>query len=498
MSYSKDSSFRSPPQIGETNWAISLAKHGADSPDEIAEIYYGNAPLIGLNPDMALAQAVEETGWFTSPLWKTRRNPCGLGITGEGVIGLDYGTPTKGILAHLSHLCCYVYTKADCPVEWFEGKWGDPRHGFHDGNPKLSHLQEPQPGRRWAEGEGYVPHILAVLDVVEKEAGKPMTLGHVPAPPINVRLIGIPPKVNGVGVNKTIIPRKPLGSCVHSMVGTLWGTDGWFRRPDVQGLTDYGIGQKDMGGGFAEIIQWCDPYGLLIPWANGEATGVEGDGAAFIAKFGIDQVNRGLVSIELDDNGTPVDSQGRPTTPATSAQWSSLCWMLAYVHAEMLGQTAATFEWNMHHKEFATKDCPFPRIYDFTIEYQAVVREIMDHFQNGIAYDPVGYVINGRTLTVPKRDSVPVPTPPSPDPISVRLVSWYKSNTLEAQGSLDNAVFWECDVNFSQIYPELQGWQRAIRGEFLRAWFHPDASVSCIHPEDWAELEITDMIRKRV
>lgn len=497
MAYESSSSFRSSSQISPVDWVASLKKRGADLPEEIVDCYFGNAPLVGLNPDLALAQAVEETGWFSSSLWRTRRNPCGLGITGPGVLGLDYKTVTKGVLAHLSHLCCYVYTKENCPVEFFEGKWGDPRHLFHDGNPKLSHLQEPKPGRRWAEGEGYVPNILAILSVVAQEGGTTMSIGKVPAPPINVRLIGIPPKVNGVGVDKTTTPRKPLASCVHSMVGTLWGTDGWFRKPNVEGLTDYGIGLKDLGNGFAEILQWCDPYGLLIPWANGEATGVEGDGLAFIAKFGIGQVNRGVVSIELDDNGTPVDSQGRPTTPVSSAQWSSLCWMLAYVHAEMLGQTVDTFDWNLHHREFATKDCPFPRVYDFTEEYQTVVKDIMDHFQHGIPYHAAGYSINGMKITLPQSDAVITPPIPHPDPISQALVSWYMTNSKAAQGSLDNKTFYECDVNFSSIYPELQGWQRAIRGEFLFAWFHPDGEISCVHPEDIVELDETGMVRKR-
>ena len=50
----------------------------------------------------------------------------------------------------------------------------------------------------------------------------------------------------------------PLATCLHSMVGTLWGTDGYFRNPEVQALTDFGIGQVAGDDGLAEILQWND------------------------------------------------------------------------------------------------------------------------------------------------------------------------------------------------------------------------------------------------
>lgn len=170
-SYTPASSFLSAGRFGEARWAQALAAHGADLPGRIVGVYHDRAADLGLNPDLALAQAVEETAWFTSPLWLTRRNPCGLGITGPGVLGLDYGPPEAGIGAHLAHLCCYVYDAHDCPVDHGQARpGGDPRHTFHDGNPALSHLQEPPPGRRWAEGPNYVAHILAVLAVVGEGA----------------------------------------------------------------------------------------------------------------------------------------------------------------------------------------------------------------------------------------------------------------------------------------------------------------------------------------
>jgi hypothetical protein len=228
-----------------------------------------------------------------------------------------------------------------------------------------------------------------------------MNAGHVPQPPINVRTIGIPPKVDGIGCQRLAANRTPRFTCVHSMVGTLMGTDGHFNNPGTDALTDFGIGLSDHGGGLAQIIQWNDPFGNLLPFANGVVKNPDGDGKRVIDMFGLGAVNRDGVSIELDDNAVPQDNQGRPTTPVSAAQWSSLCWLLAFIHAEWLGQTADTFDWNVHHREFATKDCPFPRVYNHTVEYQNAVKAIMRHCQDGAPYPASGVFVAGKKLTVP-------------------------------------------------------------------------------------------------
>lgn len=169
--YTPATSLLSSGRIGRAAWRAALAKYNPDEAAEIVTHYHEMASVYGLNPDIALAQAVLETGWFTDHLWTERRNPCGLGITERGVLGKDYGTPQNGIVAHLHHQCCYAYTLATCPVPHVGSP--DPRHTFHDGRPALSHLQEPKPGRRWAEEPGYVAKIVTILNALPQEA-KPM------------------------------------------------------------------------------------------------------------------------------------------------------------------------------------------------------------------------------------------------------------------------------------------------------------------------------------
>lgn len=229
-------------------------------------------------------------------------------------------------------------------------------------------------------------------------------LQRVPRPPIVQRPIGIPPKVDGVGVDVVFPARTPLATCLHSMVGTLWGTDGYFRNPEVQALTDFGIGQVAGDDGLAEILQWNDPFGNLAGWANGVVSGPTGVGKRFIDTYGLGQVNRGIVSIETEDGARPVDAQGRPTALATAGQWAALCWLLAYIHDTWLDQWAANFDWHLHHRDLATKDCPFPRLYGHTEDYLATVGAIMRHWNEGVPYRDHDRVVAGLAVVVPERD----------------------------------------------------------------------------------------------
>jgi len=115
-------------------------------------------------------------------------------------------------------------------------------------------------------------------------------------------------------------------------------------------------------------------------------------------------VNRGIVSVELEDGARPVDAQGRPTAPATAGQWSSLCWLFAYIHDNWLGQWGDTFDWHMHHRDLATKDCPFPRIYDQTAEYTRTIRAIMRHWNEAAPYHEADWVIAGKGLVLPETE----------------------------------------------------------------------------------------------
>lgn len=161
-SYTTQDSLLSVGRIGQAAWTKALAARGAHDPSRIVNLYHAYAPPLGLNPDLALAQGCEETGWFTSRRWVEQRNPCGLGIVADDTPGHVFDTQPHGIQAHLHHLCCYAYTLTACPVN--HASTPDFRHAFHDGKPALSHLQDD--ARKWATKPGYVGRILAIANAV--------------------------------------------------------------------------------------------------------------------------------------------------------------------------------------------------------------------------------------------------------------------------------------------------------------------------------------------
>ncbi|HET8524366.1 MAG TPA: hypothetical protein VFL82_14110 [Thermomicrobiales bacterium] len=233
-----------------------------------------------------------------------------------------------------------------------------------------------------------------------------LAFGNVVHPPFIDRLI--PDAQTGAWDN--LGPRKPVGVCQHSMVGSLWGTDGWFRRGIAvsNGLTDYGIGGTTDGPQWdGVILRWNDPLGGAQPgisphragWANGGSDGLEGDGPLFVRTLGINAINRDLVSIERSDGGDI-------STPVSPKQFESICALTAY-----------WFDWarvpwdrfplnpahnlvtHFLHFEFATKACPFPPVTTRIDEIQERVRAILKA---------------GQTLGI----SSPVeehPRPPTPD-----------------------------------------------------------------------------------
>ena len=163
------------------------------------------------------------------------------------------------------------------------------------------------------------------------------TYGNVPHPPFTDRLI--PDIQNRAWDN--LGPRKPVGVCQHSMLGTLWGTDGYFRRGSAgRALTDYGIGGVTDGALWdGVILRWNDPLGRAAhvtidgisrtvsanraPWANGGSDGLDGNGAPFVRRLGVSAINRDLVNIERSDGG-------KEMTPMSPKQFESICALTAH------------------------------------------------------------------------------------------------------------------------------------------------------------------------
>ena len=209
----------------------------------------------------------------------------------------------------------------------------------------------------------------------------PITFGRVVHPPFLDRLI----PSTATRAWDDLGQRKPVGVVFHTMVGTLWRTDEYFRS-GAPALTDYGIGGGTDGPTWdGVILRWNDPRGRRSGWANGGSDGLEGDGPIFVRTLGINAINRDLVSIERSD--------GRDiTTPVSPKQFESICQLTAYWFDQAkvpwdrfpvnpnIGEGIVT---NFFHREFATKGCPWAAVENRIDELQERIRTILKAAQTG-------------------------------------------------------------------------------------------------------------------
>lgn len=99
---------------------------------ELVDLYYDLAPIYGIRPEVALAQAAHETGYFRfgNLVQPWQNNFAGIGATGvasdgftplngadpdsvrfeRGVHGAIFSTPAVGVEAHIQHLYAYATT----------------------------------------------------------------------------------------------------------------------------------------------------------------------------------------------------------------------------------------------------------------------------------------------------------------------------------------------------------------------------------------------------
>lgn len=123
------------------------------SPQKLVDYYYEEGLREGVRPDVAFAQALQETGYFKygGLVLPSQNNYCGLGTTGKSVKGAWFKSAQLGVRAHIQHILAYASVKKP-QVEivdpryqlvtttknfgkaktWtdLDGKWAVPGHGY--------------------------------------------------------------------------------------------------------------------------------------------------------------------------------------------------------------------------------------------------------------------------------------------------------------------------------------------------------------------------------
>lgn len=255
-----------------------------------------------------------------------------------------------------------------------------------------------------------------------------LTYGLVPHPTMQDRIITNKPE--GVGWND-LGQRKPYGVVLHRMLGTLRGTDSYFRQDGVGALTDYGVGVagSDAATDDGLIMRWNDPRGRRAGWASGPVSAPYGDGLAFVNRFGINAVNRDLVSIEISGfQQTALTAKSRASIIGLMAYWADQCKIAWDTYP--IGPDG--FSSVYYHQEFTIgtgKECPFAVVMNETAALIEATRATLKKYQTAEA---------GTTMPKPTTPKPPTYAPPIiPDWVTADLKDGKPSDhvwTVEIDG----------------------------------------------------------------
>lgn len=169
-------------------WAF-VAAINPDFPIQIAQAFYDVGRRYGIRGDVALCQAVIETGWFRftggTAVTPDQHNYCGLGVTSKGMKGHSFSTVEEGVTAHIQHLYAYATRQ---PLPGGEAVI-DPRFSLVKRGVAANWTDL---NRRWAANDHYGENILSLFNRMLNDnppAKGWMAGGHVEVPVIE---LGIP------------------------------------------------------------------------------------------------------------------------------------------------------------------------------------------------------------------------------------------------------------------------------------------------------------------
>lgn len=139
--------------------------------EEIVRLYFKEAQAEGIRPDVALSQALLETGFFRygGDVKPYQNNFCGLGSVGGGAKGASFQTPELGVRAHIQHILAYSSKRAPkYPIV-------DPRYNLVKSKPQYfgtSKTWTDLNGRWAAKGVPYGERILDIHNRLLKTEAK--------------------------------------------------------------------------------------------------------------------------------------------------------------------------------------------------------------------------------------------------------------------------------------------------------------------------------------
>lgn len=150
-----------------------VASRNPEFQREVAEAFYEIGERYGIRGDIALCQAIIETGWFRfdngTAVRPSDHNYCGLGVRRRGDRGCSFNSVEEGVTAMLQHLYAYA---CDDPLPRGE-RILDPRFTFVRRG--ISSTWEGLSGR-WAMNSRYADNILNLYRSMENHTVTDVTV----------------------------------------------------------------------------------------------------------------------------------------------------------------------------------------------------------------------------------------------------------------------------------------------------------------------------------
>lgn len=442
-----------------------------------ADLLVEACEIAGVDPILALVQWMLETGNATSIRWTRDLNSSGIGIVSSNTDQpFEIPSPAAAANLHVQTLYSLVNRKLHpgLPLwpeadEWMRNVW----------LPKVRSSAMPSvntvydlgirykengvPRATWSYEDGLVPMDTygkklesrgreMYPEADEQVENMAIQFGRVPFPPHRKEIAQkIAP---GLGYDLLTQPRKNVGMTWHEWMGNY--IPGFFSCPSGErcrnALVDFAI-LKD-----GTIIMINDPFGVRSPWASGGGVGspggLEGDGPAFVAKFGVSAINGRTVSVEI----VKLNNENW-----TEAQINSGAALAAYFHdqdGQLWSEHPFTSKYGLVtsflHFEFGTTDCGKGEIDDIS-RCQAVTKGIMRKYQEG-----------GDSVPIPP-DVPPLPAPEIPGGLTLEeakkrfgLVTKHLPDGTTTKGGFDPkgsiSLAWAHRSAEEKVWPACEDW----------------------------------------
>lgn len=148
--------------MGDTEASVErmyqfVRAHNPDFDRDIAEAFHRIGTRYGIRADIALCQAILETGWFrfagSTAVGGHQFNYCGLGVLASGMEGCCFTSMEAGVTAQFQHLYAYATKDPLPPGETLvDPRFGQVQRGIAPHWEKLN--------GRWAANKQYSKRIL--------------------------------------------------------------------------------------------------------------------------------------------------------------------------------------------------------------------------------------------------------------------------------------------------------------------------------------------------